>query len=172
MQNAKISCSTFISDTSVKPAQDIALSMLHPPHASGLPPSERVLHQSKHNLCSQVEKEGLVLRVGQEPAFRRLLFNQVLLSGCFHRLARRLGYTWARQMIKNKALTALRGMGDEGITLSPSSQLLSAQLWYRGREKVVQTPLDGAFAHFQRCWQVSQQAALRGSHTIRNQKKV
>lgn len=43
-------------------------------------------------------------------------------------------------MIKNKALAAPRGMGDEGITFSPSSRLLSAQLWYGGREKVVQTP--------------------------------
>lgn len=73
-------------------------------------------------------------------------------------------------MIKIKALTAAGGMGDEGITLSPSSWLLSAQLWSGDREKVVQTPLDGAFAHFQHCWQVSQHAALRGSHTIRRKR--
>lgn len=37
-------------------------------------------------------------------------------------------------MTENQALPALRGMGDEGITLSPSSRLLSAQFWWGQRE--------------------------------------
>lgn len=75
-------------------------------------------------------------RVGQEPAIRRLAFHQALVSGCFPQVAEEAKVHTSKTDNRAKYTDHSVVRRAEGISLSPCSQPLSAQLWSGGKERL------------------------------------